>query len=179
MKFLKSLVRTAVFGLTVVLILYLGLQVLNIHMPSNSEANIPEINTTKTNEPQTNEPQADESRIDEYRIKESEIRIAQLEAQVESLSQDKARLTEELEEYRAQADEVCILVLRYEELFLSGVFGETIVIERAVQEIAVSRELYESCRAGDDITSLELHRLITCSGLSDTRVIVESKYIRT
>ena len=107
------------------------------------------------------------------------IRIAQLEAQVTELSRDKERLTEEVERYRAQAEETCVLVLRYEELFLSGIFGDAFVIERAVQEIAVSRDLYDSCRTGDDITSLELHRLITCSGLSDTRVIVESKYIRT
>ena len=154
MKHLKTQIKLVLFGIVMVLAMYLAMQ-------------LPDIRTMVIPE-ETSPVAADETD-----------RIAQLEAQVKALSQDKARLTEELEEYRAQADEVCILVLRYEELFLSGIFGDAIVIERAVQEIAVSRALYESCRAGDDITSLELHRLITCSGLSDTRVIVENKYIKT
>lgn len=154
MKHLKTQIRLAIFGIVMVLAMYVAMQ-----LPDIRTMVIPEESSLAA---------ADETD-----------RIAQLEAQVEALSQDKARLTEELDAYRAQANEVCILVLRYEELFLSGIFGDAIVIERAVQEIAVSRALYESCRAGDDITSLELHRLITCSGLSDTRVIVESKYIRT
>lgn len=154
MKHLKTQIRLAIFGIVMVLAMYVAMQ-------------LPDIRTMVIPE-ESSFAAADETD-----------RIAQLEAQVEALSQDKARLTEELDVYRAQANEVCILVLRYEELFLSGIFGDAIVIERAVQEIAVSRALYESCRAGDDITSLELHRLITCSGLSDTRVIVESKYIRT
>lgn len=154
MKHLKTQIKLVLFGIVMVLAMYLAMQ-------------LPDIRTMVIPE-ETSPAAADETD-----------RIAQLEAQVKALSQDKARLTEELEEYRAQADEVCILVLRYEELFLSGIFGDAIVIERAVQEIAVSRALYESCRAGDDITSLELHRLITCSGLSDTRVIVENKYIKT
>lgn len=154
MKHLKTQIKLTLFGIVMVMAMYLAMQ-----LPDIRTMVIPE-ETSPTSTDETD-------------------RIAQLEAQVEALSQDKARLTEELEEYRAQADEVCILVLRYEELFLSGIFGDAIVIERAVQEIAVSRALYESCRTGDDITSLELHRLITCSGLSDTRVIVENKYIKT
>lgn len=154
MKILMTLGRLTAFGLAMVLAMYLALQ-------------LPEIPTTAI--PEETAPAANGDTD----------RIAQLEAQVTELSRDKERLTEEVERYRAQAEETCVLVLRYEQLFLSGIFGDAFVIERAVQEIAVSRELYDSCRTGDDITSLELHRLITCSGLSDTRVIVESKYIRT
>ena len=154
MKILKTLGKLTAFGLTMVLAMYLALQ-------------LPEIPTTAISEETAPTANGDTDRI------------AQLEAQVMELSQDKARLAAEVEEYRAREEETCVLVLRYEELFLSGIFGDTIVIERAVQEIAVSRELYDSCRTGDDITNLELHRLMTCGGLSATRVIVENTYIRT
>lgn len=123
----------------------------------------------------------------------TDLRIADLEAQLERLSREKAaltaqmeqltrekeELTEQVEEYRIREQEVCILVLRFEKLVLSGLFGDAIVVENAVQEVAVSRRLYDSCQNGEDITSMELHRLMTCDGLSDTRVIVESKYIRS
>ena len=154
MKFLKNLAAVAIFGIVLVLIFGMGTQMLRVSLVETPQETTPAENPDK-------------------------IRIAQLEAQVMELSQDKARLAAEVEEYRAREEETCVLVLRYEELFLSGIFGDTIVIERAVQEIAVSRELYDSCRTGDDITNLELHRLMTCGGLSDTRVIVENKYIRT
>jgi hypothetical protein len=164
MKTLKNLVLAAVFCMVLALVFGAGTQ-----MPRILALAVPAEPTPVETSPLETKP-ADNA---------DKERIAQLEAQVTELSRDKERLTEEVERYRAQAEETCVLVLRYEELFLSGIFGDAFVIERAVQEIAVSRDLYDSCRTGDDITSLELHRLMTCSGLSDTRVIVENKYIRT
>lgn len=151
MKFLNSLVKTAVLGLVLVLVFYLGVRWTDHVVPAPREE------TAQTG----------------Y----NEARIADLEAKVETLSWEKAQLTAQVEQFRAQQQETCMLVLRYEELVLSGIFGDSIVLERAVQEIAVSRELYENCQVGDDITSLRLHRLLSCDGLSDARVIVENKYI--
>lgn len=155
MKFLRNLAKDAILGLVIALLFYVGLQGVadrNQTMTLPAEAEV---------------------------CTEADTRIADLEAKVAALSREKEALAAQVEEYRAQEKEVCILVLRYEELFLSGIFGDAIVIEKAVQEIAVSRELYDSCQSGEDITAMELHRLLSCGGLSDTRVIVENKYIKT
>lgn len=151
MKFLKSLVKTAALGLVLALVFCLGIRVMD----------------------RTPVVIREEVQHTDY----TEARIADLEALVESLTQEKAQLTAQVEQYRAQQNETCMLVLRHEELVLAGIFGDTIVVELGVQEIAVNRELYESCQVGDDITTLRLHRLLSCDGLSDTRVIVENKYI--
>ena len=153
MKILKTLGRLTAFGLAMVLAMYLALQ-------------LPEIPTTAI--PEETAPTANGDTD----------RIAQLEAQVASLTQDKAFLASEVERYRAQASETCMLVLRYEQLILPGIFGDAIVIEQAVQEVAVCRELFESVIPGSNVTSTDLHRVISCGGLCDTRVIVEDKYIR-
>ena len=153
MKFLKSLTQLTVFGVALVLAMYLALQ-----LPGIPAMAIPEETTPAAN--------GDTDRI------------AQLEAQVASLTQDKAYLTTEVERYRAEASEECMLVLRYEKLVLPGIFGDAIVIRQAVQEVAVSRKLFESVVPGSRIENSDLYRLMSCGAISETRVIVEDKYIR-
>ena len=153
MKFLKSLTQLTVFGFALVLAMYLALQLTGI--PAMA---IPEETTPAT----CGDPD----------------RIAQLEAQVASLTRDKANLTTEVERYRAESAEVCMLVLRYERLVLPAIFGDAIVIRQAVQEVAVSRKLFESVIPGSEIENGDLYRLITSGAISETRVIVEDKYIR-
>jgi hypothetical protein len=153
MKILKTLGRLTAFGLAMVLAMYLALQ-------------LPEIPTTAI--PEKTAPTANGDTD----------RIAQLEAQVASLIQDKAYLTTEVERYRAETSEDCMLVLRYEKLVLPSIFGEAIVIKQAVQEVAVSRKLFESVVPGSRIENSDLYRLMSCGAISETRVIVENKYIR-
>ena len=148
MKILKTLGRLTAFGLAMVLAMYLALQ-------------LPEIPTTAA-------PTANGDTD----------RIAQLEAQVASLTQEQAYLTTEVDRYRAEASEDCMLVMRYEKLVLPGIFGEAIVIKQAVQEVAVSRELFESVVPGSRIENSDLYRLMSCGAISETRVIVVDKYIR-
>ena len=153
MKFLKTLVKLTAFGIVMVLAMYLTMQ-----LPGIPTMAIPEETTPAAN--------GDTDRI------------AQLEAQVASLTQDKAYLTTEVERYRAEASEECMLVLCYEKLVLPGIFGDAIVIRQAVQEVAVSRKLFESVVPGSRIENSDLYRLMSCGAISETRVIVENKYIR-
>ena len=153
MKFYKTLFKMITFGIAMVLASYMAMQ-------------LPDIRTMVSPE------EAGPTAVDETD------RIAQLEAQVASLTRDKAYLATEVERYRAESSEVCMLVLRYEKLVLPGIFGDAIVIKQAVQEVAVSRNLYESVVTGSRIENSDLYRLMSCGAISETRVIVEDKYIR-
>ena len=173
MKILKNL-DAAIFGILMVLVFCIGTQIMGGSAESDPWETICEIGDERSRIAEL-EAEVEVLTGDKNLLTEE---VERYRTQAESLTEDKDRLIKEVEKYRTQAEEECILVLRYEQRFLSGIFGDSIVIEWAVQEIAVNRELYDSCRPGDDITSLELHRLLTSNGMSDTRVIVQNKYIR-
>lgn len=91
--------------------------------------------------------------------------------QIAALEQEIQRLNLLVEEL--SADEDYVLMLRVEQVYSLG------ELKLMVLQIPVDKELYESCRIGDDITTgFGLH-LMASSYLSETRVFVEDKYIIT
>lgn len=112
------------------------------------------------------------------RVAELEQRLAQSQEAQELLLQSNTQLTALVEELRAELETEYILVLRHEDAVLPGLFGNSITVNTRIQEISVSRALFESCQIGDDITTSPLHRFLASGTLSQTRIIVEDKITR-
>lgn len=111
-------------------------------------------------------------------IAEKDDQIAQLGEEQAALIQTNAQLSTQVDQLREEAETVYILVLRHEDTLLPGLFGDSISVNTRIQEISVSKALYDSCQIGDDVTSMKLHRYLTGSGLSQTTVIVDDKFTR-
>lgn len=111
-------------------------------------------------------------------IAEKDDQIAQLGEEQAALIQANAQLSTQVDQLREEAETVYILVLRHEDTLLPGLFGDSISVHTRIQEISVSKALYDSCKIGDDVTSMKLHRYLTGSGLSQTSVIVDDKFTR-
>ena len=112
-------------------------------------------------------------------------RIAQLEQQLAQCQQENAaliitnsQLSQQVAQLQTELNTEYILVLRHEDLVLSGLFGDSIAVNSRIQEIPVSKAMFDSCQIGDDITNTALHRLLAAGNLSQTRVIVENKISR-
>lgn len=112
------------------------------------------------------------------RVAELEQMLAQAQEAQELLMQSNSQLSALVEQLRAEAETEYILVLRHEDALLPGLFGGSITVNCRVQEINVSKALFDSCQIGDNIANSELHRLLASGCLSQTRVIVEDKIIR-
>ncbi len=119
---------------------------------------------------------------DDSRITQLEQQVARLEQQLAQSQSENALLQQTiaqqsalLEQLQAELNTEYFLILRHEDLVLSDLFGDCIVVNTRFQEVGVSKATYDSCQVGDDITSTPQHRLLASGSLSQTRVIVEDK----
>lgn len=115
---------------------------------------------------------------DDSRIAQLEQIISQLQQENSALIITNSQLSQQVAQLQTELNTEYVLVLRHEDLVLSGLFGDSIVTNTRVQEISVSKAMFESCQIGDDITSTALHRLLAAANFSQTRVIVENKFTR-
>jgi cell division protein FtsB len=112
---------------------------------------------------------------DDSRLAQMEQMIAQLRQENAALIITNSQLSQQVAQLQSELNTEYILVLRHEDLVLSGLFGDSIVVNSRVQQISVSKAMFDSCEVGDDITNTALHRLLAPGNLSQTRVIVENK----
>ncbi len=105
-------------------------------------------------------------------------RIAELEQQIQQLLQTNAQQAQMIEQLQAEAGKNYILVLRHEDVVLPSLFGDSITVNSRIQEISVSKAMFDSCQEEQDITNTELHQLLASGSISQTRVIVVGKHIR-
>lgn len=122
---------------------------------------------------------------DDSRITQLEQQIAQLEQMLSQLQQENSaliitnsQLSQQVAQLQTELSTEYVLVLRHEDLVLSGLFGDSIVVNTRVQEIRVGKAMFDSCQIGDDITTSEFHRFLASSSFSQTRIIVEDKLTR-
>lgn len=111
-------------------------------------------------------------------VAERDAQIGQLQERCLALDQVNGQLSVLVEEYRAEENTEYVLVIRHEDTLLPGLFGGSLSVNYRVQEITVSKRLYESCDRGDDITNSSMHRLLSGGSLAQTRTVIEDKYIR-
>lgn len=109
---------------------------------------------------------------------QSDNRIAELEQQIQQLLQTNAQQAQMIEQLQAEAGKNYILVLRHEDVVLPSLFGDSITVNSRIQEISVSKAMFDSCQEEQDITNTELHQLLASGSISQTRVIVVGKHIR-
>jgi hypothetical protein len=114
-------------------------------------------------------------RTDDSQIIQLEQQLAQAQQEIAALIITNSQLSQQLEQALMELNTEYILVLRHEELMLSGLFGDSIVVSSRIQEVGVSKATFDSCEIGDDITNSPHHRLLAAGTFCRTRVIVEDK----
>lgn len=112
------------------------------------------------------------------RIAELEQMLSQAQEAQQQLLQTNSQLSALVDALRAELETEYVLVLRHEDAVLPSLFGSSITVNSRIQEISVSKALFDSCEIGDNITTTDLHRFLASGTLRETRVIVEDKFTR-